>query len=95
MDNINITNEDVLQAIKESPMNAAAGPDGIPSSLLKNCACELVSPLVIYFRKSLDEGVLPTSCKTAAVIPIHKGGDKSMPANYRPVSLTSVIVKVF
>ena len=42
----------------------------------------------------MEEGVLPDSCKTAAVVPIHKGGDKSIPANYRPVSLTSVIVKI-
>ena len=35
------------------------------------------------------------SAKTAAVVPIHKGGSKSDPANYRPVSLTSVIMKIF
>ena len=35
------------------------------------------------------------SAKTAAVVPIHKGGSKSDSANYRPVSLTSVIMKIF
>ena len=51
-------------------------------------------PLTLFYRKSLKEGVLPACCKSAAVVPIHKGGGKSSPANYRPVSLTPVIVKI-
>ena len=31
--------------------------------------------------------------KKATVIPIHKGGNKTLAANYRPISLTSVVCK--
>ena len=48
------------------------------------------SPCVIdYFSHSLSQGVIP-----AAIIPIYKSGDKTVPSNYRPISLTSVICKV-
>ena len=32
-------------------------------------------------------------CKKATVIPVYKGGDRSLVTNYRPVSLSSVVCK--
>ena len=43
----------------------------------------------------MDEGEINDMFKLAYVTPIHKGGSKMNPANYRPVSLTSHIMKVF
>ena len=39
-------------------------------------------------------GQLPNDWKIANVVPIHKKGDKSDVNNYRPISLTSLVVKV-
>ena len=36
---------------------------------------------------------IPRDWKRAVVVPIHKGGDRSVVKNYRPVSLTSVVCK--
>ena len=36
-----------------------------------------------------------TCWKVVSVIPIFKKGDHSQPGNYRPISLTSVVCKVF
>jgi len=49
----------------------------------------------MIFRHSLDEGVVPMDWRTANVSPIFKKGDKTVPGNYRPVSLTSQICKIF
>ena len=90
-------NEDIIiEAIHELSPNSAAGPDCVPSSLLTNCATELAPVLLLIFSHSLSlsHGVIPDSWKRAAVIPIHKSGDKTVPSNYRPISLTSVICKV-
>ena len=46
-------------------------------------------------RRSLDQGKIPDVLKLAYVTPIHKGGSKLKPENYRPVSLTSHIMKIF
>jgi len=54
-----------------------------------------VSPLVILFSKVLDEQAVPRDWKEANVVPIFKGGQRNAASNYRPVSLTSQICKVF
>ena len=50
-----------LDSIRELSSNSAAGPDGIPPSLLFNCAHELVPSLVILFKQSLLSGVIDPS----------------------------------
>jgi len=56
---------------------------------------QLCFPFSLLFQRSFDEGVVPESWKAAKVIPIFKKGDRSDPGNYRPISLTSVVCKVF
>ena len=46
------------------------------------------------FNKSFQSGVLPSQWKIAFVTPIHKKGSHQLTSNYRPVSLTSTVVKV-
>ena len=43
---------------------------------------------------SLLSGVIDTSLKKAAIVPVFKAGDRIVQSNYRPISLTSVIIKV-
>ena len=66
------------------------GPDQICPKLLKECSTTLSKPLILIFNRLLMEGKLPTDWKKANITPIHKGGDKTEPSNYRPISLTSV-----
>ena len=53
--------------------SSSAGPDGLPSSFLKECLPELIQPLKIIFRKSLDSGDIPAILKRASKIPVFKG----------------------
>ena len=45
-------------------------------------------------QQSLASGFLPKLWKRAHVTPIHKKGCKFQPSNYRPISLTSQVVKL-
>ena len=92
---IEISEADIAKAIDKLKRNSAAGPDGIPAIFLINTSECIKSPLKIILRKSLDEGSIPDIFKLAYITPIHKGGSKMNPANYRPISLTSHVMKVF
>ena len=75
--------------------NKASGPDGIYGTILKNCAKSLALPLSIIFETSYNAGLLPTEWKSANIVPIHKKGPKDDVENYRPVSLTCLVMKIF
>ena len=75
--------------------NSSAGPDEVPAIFLKKTKNTIAKPLMYILRKSLDEGVIPDIFKLAHITPIYKGGAKTKPENYRPVSLTSHIMKIF
>ena len=48
----------------------------------------------LFFSHSVSHGAIPKSWKIADIIPIYKSGDKTVPSNDRPISLTYVICKV-
>jgi hypothetical protein len=85
---------DIRKKIRGLRTEAAAGPDSIGPRILQELENELVPALRAIFTKSMEEGVVPQGWKEANVTPIFKKGSKSMPSNYRPVSLTSVSCKV-
>ena len=43
----------------------------------------------------MTTGEIPKSFKEGIIVPIHKGESKSDPKNYRTVTLTSHLIKVF
>ena len=91
---INITLNEVKEELEHLNTFKAAGPDCIPSIVLRKCATHLSFPLMKLFRCSLQSGTLPQDWKNAVIIPIYKKGQRSAPNNYRPVSLTSQVCKV-
>ena len=84
--------KDLLAAINS---NKACGPDGIHGKILKHCAASLSHPLSMLFRLSYNSGCLPNDWKVAHVVPVHKKGCKDNVENYRPISLTSLVMKTF
>ena len=92
---INFSEQMIIDAISEISASSAPGPDGIQASFWKKCAIELAVPLQMLFIQSLESGIIPECLKRAAIVPIFKSGDKSLPSNYRPISLTPILMKIF
>ena len=89
-----ITRQVVQKEIEKLKKNKSPGPDKVYPRILKECKEILSGPLTNVFRKSVDTSVVPSLWKEANVTPIFKKGDKSSTANYRPISLTSVVGKM-
>ena len=89
------TEKDIIDAIDELKNSSASGPDGLSAIFLKKCKTALAKPLYWLWRKCLDRGITPCKLKEAHIIPIHKGGHQGLASNYRPVALTSHLIKIF
>ena len=94
LEDLEISTEDIRASIVRISPSASAGPDGVPAMLLRSCVEEIKFPLLLLWRSSIREGRFPESLKLSRVIPIHKGGPRCEPGNYRPISLTSHISKI-
>lgn len=94
MGDILFTQKLVRRALLSLDTKKSSGPDSIPAVVLKMCAPELTPALTRLFRLSYTSGQVPSSWKIARVHPIPKKGDRSDPANYRPIAITSLLSKV-
>ncbi len=72
LNNVHVTERDILQAINNINVNKTPGPDKISPLLLKEVKEDIGHPLLIIFTESLRQGKVPTDWKNANVIPIIK-----------------------
>ena len=75
---------------KKSP-----GLDGISEQLLKLSLPYIIDSLAYVFNLCIEKNVFPSGLKKAKVVPLPKSTDKTNPTNYRPITLLSVLSKLF
>ena len=90
-----VTVEEV-QTLLSGMLSKSSPLDALPCSLLKSCA-HVFAPIITRLANlSLQSGKLPARYKTVQVLLLLKkaGLDSFMPANYRPISNLSTVLKV-
>jgi hypothetical protein len=88
--------ERVERACRYMKMHTSAGPDSLASMLII-CGHETL-PLLFksLFELSYSWGIQPQDWRDAIIAPLYKNsGDVNESANYRPISLTSIIIRMF
>ena len=93
MKQIRITNKGVEKLLSRLNPKKAIGPDMVSTRILKDFAHKIAPIIASIFQQSLNTGQVPNDWKQANVVAIYKKSKKDDPANYRPVSLTSVTCK--
>ncbi|XP_052359740.1 uncharacterized protein LOC127919950 [Oncorhynchus keta] len=86
---------DVSKTFKCVNPRKVAGPDGIPNRLRRACADQLAGVFTDIFNQSLSQSAVPTCFKMATIVPVRKKAKVTELNDYRPVALTSVIMKCF
>jgi hypothetical protein len=71
----------------------SAGPGSVSGEILKLGGVAMIPYLARLLDITINNAILPSDWKKAIVVPVYKGGDRSLVSNYRPVSLTSVVCK--
>lgn len=92
---IHVDDSVVMKRLEKLKQDKAPGADDIQPRYLKEIAEEICHALTIILRKSLDQGVIPEDWRIANVSPIFKKGSRGKASNYRPVSLTSQVCKIY
>lgn len=92
-----VSSDLVSKCINSLPKGKVGGADGLMYEHLKYCVSVISQPLSNLYTQMLRRGHIPIDMKKGEIITLHKGGkkDKSNPDNYRAITLSSVILKVY
>ena len=82
-------------AMKKLKRGKAAGDDGCLNEILKNGGIEMKNSLLALFREFWDMEQVPVDWARGVIVPIYKDGDRSIPENYRGITLLSVVGKLY
>jgi len=94
MPKIYFRTKDIYKILLNLNIKKSSGPDSIPALVLKNIAESISKPLRNLFHLSYNLGIFPSLWKVSNVSPVPKKGNKSDPANYRPIAICSILSKV-
>ena len=84
----------ISKVLKNLKPSVPLGLDKIPNVFLRRTERSIMWPLSILFERSLSANYIPALSKMVKVVPLHKKGSTTSPANYRPISFVSCVFKV-
>ena len=86
---------DVHEILRKLKRKKSPGYDDIPVSLIVDGAEQISGPLSKLIYHCLKQSVFPATEKWAKVTPVYKSGERSLMDNCRPISVLTVLSKVF
>ena len=94
---LEISTDQVKKLLSKVNPSKSSGPDKVHPKLLRSLSenNSFVSAVTLLFKKCYDTSFMPAQWKTANVVALHKKGCKNSASNYRPVSLTCILCKIY
>ncbi|KAK3545648.1 hypothetical protein QTP70_009096 [Hemibagrus guttatus] len=85
----------MIKVFSQQKIRKAKGPDGVSPACLKACAVQLSSIFTLIFNRSLELCEVPSCFKRSTIIPVRKKPKIIGLNDYKPIALTSVVMKSF
>ena len=85
---------DTVKIVKSLKNSKALAVDEIPVKFIKEGIEVLALPITQMVNLAIVTKKVPDIWKSAVIHPIFKKGDRSNPANYRPISILPIIAKI-
>ena len=85
----------VSKILHSMSSSKATGLDEIPAKYLKDGSSVISKLLTHIINLSITTGSIPDDLKMARIVPLYKKNSKTNVGNYRPITVLSVISKVF
>jgi hypothetical protein len=82
-----------MKRLAATGRNKSIGSDGVPEEILKLGGAAMVPYLALLLDITINNAAIPNEWKKAIVVPMYKGGDRSLVTKYRPVCLTLRVCK--
>ena len=92
---LSFSEADVSKTFKRVNPRKVAGPDSIPSHVLRACADQLAGVFTNMFNLFLSQSAVPTCFKMSTIVPVPMKAKVTELHDYCPLALTSVIMKCF
>lgn len=90
-----VSEREIARAIRN--LKGTTTPDcyGMTCVVLKRISPAILAPLHFLINEGITLGTFPQHLKKTRIVAIFKSGDKSDPANYRPISILPILSKVY
>ncbi|XP_030767047.1 uncharacterized protein LOC115890839 [Sitophilus oryzae] len=92
---IGLDESDVLNALRKLKAKVTAGPDSVPSFIVRDCAAVFSKALTKIFNLALRTNTFPDAWKNVKICPVFKSGNVNGTGNYRPIAILSNFAKAF
>ena len=91
------TVDELEDVARQQKTRTALGPDGFSPYFIRHATASALSALTALLNFSWRFGVMPVAWRSANVMPLLKDAtaDRSSPTNFRPISLTSILIRFF
>ena len=90
-----ITSSELLYSLKLLKGGKATGLDGISNEMLKHCNNDMIQVILKLFNVILQTSFYPQEWSKGRISTIFKSGDKYVCDNYRGITITSCLGKLF
>ena len=90
-----ITELEVSAQVKKLKSEKAAGTDGVPPGIIKLLPATWIVFITFTLNRLFANAIYPQSWAIAKLFTIFKKGDKSLPSNYRGITIINCLAKVY